>query len=180
MSPSEGVERSSRLAHPRPHDDEQIRKENGYEKVIGIARKEIGVVERTGNNDGKRIAEYLDYVGFKEGAPYCAAFVSWCFAKAGYPVPKTAWSPALFPAVRLVKAPKPGVVYGIYFANLNRIGHCGLVESIRNSWLTGIEGNTNLAGSREGDGVHRRIRHARTIYRYADWLKQVSVKCLSL
>lgn len=47
---------------------------------------------------------------------------------------------------------------------------CGLTESVRNSWLTGIEDNTNIAGSRDGDGVYHRIRHKRTIHRYADWL----------
>ena len=154
------------------NDRNIIGKEKDYEKVIGIARKEIGVVERTDKNDGDRIGQYLGYVGFKEGAPYCAAFVSWCFAKAGYPAPRTAWSPALFPALRLVTVPKPGLVYGIYFANLKRIGHCGLTENVRNSWCTGIEGNTNLAGSREGDGVFRRIKHKRTISRFADWVKE--------
>ncbi|ETZ21152.1 hypothetical protein N824_03260 [Pedobacter sp. V48] len=33
-----------------------------------------------------------------------------------------------------------------------------------------IEGNTNLEGSREGQGVYRRIKHKRRNGMYADWL----------
>lgn len=35
-------------------------------------------------------------VKLKKGQPWCAAFVSWVFAKAGYTAPRTGWSPALF------------------------------------------------------------------------------------
>ncbi|MNY35159.1 hypothetical protein D3C86_1695460 [compost metagenome] len=140
--------------------------------VIEIATKEIGVVERIGKNDSERIREYLDYCHIKTPAPYCAAFLSFCFGQAGYKQPRTAWSSALFPTARLVKEPEPGMVYGIYFTNMGRIAHCGLIEFVRNELVYGIEGNTNLAGSREGDGVWRKIRHKRTIYRYADWLKE--------
>jgi hypothetical protein len=87
-----------------------LRKENNYEKVIRIARKEIGVVERTGKNDGARIAAYLSYCGIGAPAPYCAAYLSWCFGQADYKEPKTAWSPALFPISRLITVPKPGIV----------------------------------------------------------------------
>lgn len=137
--------------------------------VLRIAGAEIGVREATGNNDGKRIKQYLAAVGLPKGQPYCAAFISWVFKTAGYPLPRTGWSPALFPAKRIVKTAKPGNLFGIYFPTLKRIAHCGFVESTRNQWVTTIEGNTNLKGNREGDGVHRRTRHARTIHRYADW-----------
>ncbi|TKC07700.1 peptidoglycan-binding protein [Pedobacter frigoris] len=136
-----------------------------------IARKEIGVREATNRNDGQRVEGYLGYVGFKKGAPYCAAFLSWCFGQAGYSQPRTAWSPALFPASRLVKEPLPGIVYGLYYAGLGRIGHCGLVENVRNDWVYGAEGNTNEAGGREGQGVYRKIRHKRTIHVYSDWVR---------
>lgn len=145
-------------------------KTEDYERIIRIAAKEIGVVEGARQNDGKRIREYLGYCYIKSHAAWCAAYLSFCFGQAGYKQPRTAWSPSLFPASRLVKEPKPGVVYGIYFASLKRIAHCGLVEFVKNDLVYGLEGNTNLAGSREGDGVFRKIRHKRTIYRYADWL----------
>lgn len=138
-------------------------------KLINIARKEIGVRE-IGHNAGPRVHQYLAYVGFTTAAPWCAAFVSYIFWQAGYNQPKIAWSPSLFPAARLARDALPGMVMGIYFDNLKRIAHVGIVEKIQGSFLFSIEGNTNLAGSRNGDGVYRKTRHIRTIYRYADWL----------
>jgi hypothetical protein len=144
--------------------------EGSSERIIAIARKELGVREQTGHNDGARVEEYLKCVGLKKGDKWCAAYISWVFAKAGYAEPRTGWSPALFPANKTVKEPKPGMVMGIWFPSLNRIAHCGLVEGLRNDWVTCLEGNSNLEGSREGDGVWRRIWHKRTISRYADWI----------
>jgi hypothetical protein len=138
--------------------------------VVSIARAEIGVKELTGKNDGKRIAEYLVYTGIKVPAPYCASYVSWCFGKAGYTQPKTAWSPSMFPASRVAKEPKPADVFGIWFSEFKRIAHVGLVAEIRGEWLVTYEGNSNNNGSRNGDGVYQRLRHKRTISKYADWI----------
>ncbi|WEK17786.1 MAG: peptidoglycan-binding protein [Candidatus Pedobacter colombiensis] len=137
--------------------------------IIEIARKEIGVRE-SGHNSGQRISEYLNYVGFKQAAPWCAAFVSWCHKEVGLPEPRSAWSPALFPLRRLARDRLPGMVIGIYFPSINRIGHVGLIEQVHGSLIFSIEGNTNIAGSREGDAVMRKVRHKRTIAKYADWL----------
>lgn len=139
-------------------------------QILNIARSQLGVREATGHNDGPAVERYLAYTGHKKGAPWCAAFVSWVFGQAGYGQPRTAWSPALFPKARQVAEPGPAVVFGIYFADKGRIAHAGLVEKQRGHWLYTIEGNTNLAGSREGDGVYRKIRHRRTIKVYANWL----------
>ena len=125
--------------------------------------------ERTGNNDGKRIEEYLNAVGLHRGDPYCAAFVSWVYKKAGYPVPRTGWSPDLFPAKRLVKVPEPGDVFGIYISSKGRIAHCGMVERSHSDFVYTIEANTNNSGGAEGDGVYRRMRHKRGISKYANW-----------
>ncbi|WP_036675170.1 peptidoglycan-binding protein [Pedobacter heparinus] len=143
-----------------------------YEKnnFIEIARSQIGIRETNCENCGVAVKGYLSYVGIKSPAPWCAAFVSWCFGQAGYARPRTAWSPALFPRSRLVTAAKPGIVYGIFFASMKRIGHCGITERLQGDFIVGLEANTSLAGSREGDGVYRKVRHKRSIHRYADWL----------
>jgi len=101
------------------------------EKIAAIARGELGVREVTGNNDGERIEEYLAITGLKKGQPWCASFVSWVFNKAGYPEPRTAWSPALFVNKVITKAIKPGNVLGIWFPDKKRIAHAGLVNSRR-------------------------------------------------
>jgi hypothetical protein len=62
------------------------------------------------------------------------------------------------------------VLFGIYFPTLKRIAHCGAIEQVNGNWISGIEGNTSVNGSRDGDGVYRKLRHIKTIYRYADWI----------
>jgi len=138
--------------------------------LLLIARKELDVREETVHNDGTRVEEYLRYAGAQKGDPWCAAFVSWVFGQAGYARPKTAWSPALFPKARQTINPLPADVFGIYFPNLKRIGHCGLVSKKQGNWIYTIEGNTNVAGSREGDGVYAKIRHRHSIAVFAGWL----------
>jgi hypothetical protein len=140
-----------------------------YSKVIEAARKEIGVAEVT-ENSAPRIGQYAVYVGFKTPVPWCAAWVSFCFGEAGFARPRTAWSPALFPVNRLARDALPGRVFGIYFKSLGRIGHCGIIERVSGQFVYTIEGNTNVAGSREGDRVMRRVRHKRTICKYSDWV----------
>jgi len=139
-------------------------------ELLKIAKSQIGVREATGNNDGIQVEAYLTYTGNKKGEPWCASFVSWVFGQAGFKQPRSAWSPALFPQLRQVKTAKPALVFGIYFPTKGRIAHVGLVEKQQGDWLYTIEGNTNLAGSREGDGVYRKLRHSRTIKAYANWL----------
>lgn len=142
------------------------------EKLLRIAKNEIGVRELSGHNDGPRVAAYLRYTHVEQGSPWCAAFVSWVFGQAGYPAPRSPWSPALFPLSKRTKQVSPAVVFGIYFSHLKRIGHCGLVERQEGDWLTTIEGNTNIMGSREGDGVYRKRRPLKAIRYFADWAKK--------
>lgn len=140
--------------------------------IVNIAKAEIGVREATGNNDGKRVEEYLAITGLQKGKPWCAAFVSWVFASAGYKEPRTAWSPSLFGKRVNTKKVQPGNVLGIWFPGLKRIAHAGLVEQQQGNWILSIEGNTTVAGSREGDGVYRKRRHIRTVYAFANWIQK--------
>jgi hypothetical protein len=45
----------------------------------------------------------------------------------------------------------------------------GLCEKLSNGVMITIEGNTNEMGSREGDGVYKKRRYLRTIYKVARW-----------
>lgn len=146
-------------------------KERPHQQLISIARGEIGIREKSGQNDGERVEAYLATVGLKKGQPWCAAFVSWVFQKGGHHQPKTGWSPALFNSKVNTKTVKPGNIFGIWFPQIKRIAHVGLVEKREGDWLISIEGNTNVAGSREGDGVYRKRRSVKSIYVFADWLK---------
>ncbi len=54
--------------------------------------------------------------------------------------------------------PSRGDVFGIYFPEKGRIAHVGFVDDWGDKYVVTVEGNTNEAGSREGDGVYRKRR----------------------
>ncbi len=155
-----------------------------------IYNAEIGVREATGKNDGLRIQQYLQVVGLHGDYSYCSAFISWIFSKAGMAEPRTAWSPALFPDKRVIWArigggatPQTGDVFGIYFQELRRVGHCGFVDEWKDTWCITVEANTSDAGAiasangagnpiraGPGEGVYRKKRLIKTIFKVADWV----------
>lgn len=136
---------------------------------------EVGVREATGNNDGAEVEAYLASTGLGPGYAWCASFISWSFQQEGYSIPKTAWSPSLFPEKRVIwpdkgKVPQTSDVFGIYIPSVKRIAHAGFIEKWGENMLLTIEGNTNPAGGYEGDGVYRRRRRTKSIHRVADWI----------
>lgn len=140
------------------------------DSILFIAAGELGVRETTGKNDGARIAEYLAYTGLSEGHAWCAAFVSWCYGRVGLPVPRSPWSPALFPVARRYKAEqmgqtdvRPADLFGIYNSRLHRIDHVGLVWGKQGRWLLTIEGNVS-------DRVLSKRRPWVTIQAFSNWL----------
>lgn len=143
-------------------------------RLVQTARLQVGVREATGHNDGKMIETYLLYTGLPKGNPWCAAFLSWVFGANGYRLPRTAWSPDLFPGKRLTKEVKPGNIYGLYSNIKRRIVHCGIMDKADGDWIVGIEGNTNNAGSVEGDGVYIKRRHKRTVHLIASWIERAN------
>ena len=165
--PSGGVLRFEVKAESEKVKAEQVNRT----KIVGIAISQIGVREATGNNDGVQVEAFLKVTNLPKGNPWCAAFVSWVFKQSGFIKPRTAWSPGLFPTARHTLSPKSADILGIYSLKLKRIAHCGLVERRQNNWIISVEGNTNIDGSREGDGVYRKWRHIRTISKFEEWVK---------
>jgi len=161
-------------------------------KIRLIYTSQIGVREKQ-SNSGPAIETYLRYVGLPKGNPWCAAFVCWVLGQADVDNPRTGWSPALFPENRVIwkksenlynepgirkqelfrtdkreaLIPRTGDVFGIYFTDKKRIAHVGFVDQWLGDWLITVEGNTNDPGSREGDGVYRKRRQVRSVYRVA-------------
>ena len=148
-------------------------------RVSEIYSKEIGVRERTGNNDGQRVEEYLRSCNLKKGNPWCAAFVTWTFKQAKVDAIVSAYSPSWFPKKSTIytrgangnKTPQKADVFGIYFSNKGRIAHVGFIDVWEdNSYCITVEGNTNDEGSREGDGVYRKRRLKSQIYKVSRFL----------
>ncbi|SEO08232.1 hypothetical protein SAMN05216436_1328 [bacterium A37T11] len=78
---------------------------------------------------------------------------------------------------------KMGDVFGLYFSELKRIAHCGFVDQWDGTWCITVEANTNSVGAvisendlgnpiraGPGEGVYRKKRLVRTIYKVADWM----------
>lgn len=115
----------------------------------------------------------------KKGNPWCAAYVSWSFQQDCVPNPKSAWAPDYFPLDKIIwdrrkdlkQEVKAGDVFGIYFPNKGRIAHVGFILEWGNKTITTIEGNTNEAGSREGDGVYKKFRLKSQIFQVSSWIK---------
>ena len=170
--------------------------QKGAEQASGVRsiyRAEVGVREETGRNDGSRVEEYLRYVGLKKGQPWCASFVCWALGKAGIDNPRSGYCPRLFGRDKLVWERRRGggglnlasydggpvvgkteagsddsaLVFGIYFPEKGRISHVGFVDACDGKYIITVEGNTNEAGSREGDGVYCKRRLLSSVYQIA-------------
>lgn len=139
--------------------------------IVDTYTSQLGVREATGHNDGYDVEKYLSSTGLGKGFAWCAAFVNWVHRECGYAGPRAAaaWSPAWFPTSRLVTDPRPGDVFGIYFPSKGRIAHVGFIDKWEGNRAHTVEGNTNAAGSREGDGVYRKIRLQSQINKVARW-----------
>lgn len=126
------------------------------------------LVKETGRNSGPMIDAYLRSVGLTPGAPWCAAFVFWCYEKASKalgvfnPLPRTASVHLLWERVEptwKTAAPFRGSV--AIHLNADGTGHCGIWLASSPTHAATIEGNSNAAGSREGDSVQvQRRPHA--------------------
>lgn len=169
------------LVHLHCYSVHGVSQQEKRECVYRTASSQIGVREATGRNDGAAVKKYLATVGLREGYAWCAAFVNWCLEQCEVKTPRSAWVPAWLDQKRIVydsrKAFKVGYSYKvpqrcdlifIWDRRNNRPGHIGLVENWGMKYVITIEGNTNTAGSREGDGVYRKVRPINSIFAVVD------------
>lgn len=147
--------------------------------VKKIYDAEVGVREKTNHNDGARVETYLHYCGLDKGNPWCASFVCWVYGQASVNNPRSGYCPDVFNkkhdiylrgSASLHNRPKRGDVWGIYFRDKNRVAHVGFVDDWGVKYVVTVEGNTNDAGSREGDGVYKKRRPLSSIFVVADYV----------
>ncbi len=139
---------------------------------------QIGVREATGKNDGKSVEVYLRSVNLSKGNPWCAAFCYFVLNKNGVFAPRSGYSPAWFPSSNVIYTkknktadPDAGDVFGIWFPAKGRIAHVGFVDQWKAGVVVTVEGNTNDALSRDGDGCYRKMRPVTSIYAVSRWIK---------
>ena len=149
------------------------------EKMVNLARSEIGVSEIDGSNCGPRVDEYkaATWLDPDKGWPWCAAFLCWLIREAiegedvAFKRPQTAgawdfenWArKQVNNGVELRKPTNEDIKAGDIV--IYTFSHIGLaVKDIDSSgYVTTIEGNTNGAGSREGGSVLEKKRHVSSI-----------------
>jgi len=149
------------------------------QKMVLLAREEIGVSEVDGSNCGPRVDEYkaATWLDPDKGWPWCAAFICWLVREAiqeedvKFKRPRTAgawdfenWAKQQDgKGVDLRKPSNEDIKAGdiVVFT----FSHIGLaVKDIDSSgYVVTIEGNTNGAGSREGGSVLEKKRHVSKI-----------------
>ncbi|MDJ1494525.1 hypothetical protein QNI19_16390 [Cytophagaceae bacterium DM2B3-1] len=149
-------------------------------KLKQVFTSYVGTKELTGNNDGEIVESFLASVGLPKGYAWCAAFVKHCMDRVNVKTRITAWAPSAVPRNLCVwmqgkvikRLPKCGDVFGVYYANLKRIGHVGFIREWKfdSPYAATTEGNTNSQNSREGNGVYERIRLKRQIHIVVNWI----------
>lgn len=144
--------------------------------VVYMAEAAIGVREVTVNG-GPEVDAYLKSVGLGTGFYYCAAFVHFMFRECGIIMkPEREFAMALrWATVNPVfrRGDLDGYVSGgrisedgdVFTMNYGKgAGHTGIITGEGDDDIYSIEGNTNSGGSRNGDGVYRRIRDKETLW----------------
>lgn len=150
------------------------------EKIADIAALQVGQHESGGNNAGAAVRKFQSATLLDPGDwPWCAAFVCWCVREwlkdpqavewlalktttpeAWRPKTPLAWGfsnwsenkPATTSRIDRADPAKKGDIVMFTFS------HVGIVVADNGTSITTIEGNTNLAGHRDGDGVYLKTR----------------------
>ena len=129
------------------------------EKLISIAKNEVGYLEKQNNSNLYSKTANVGYNNYTkywaevlpewQGQPWCAVFVTWCFEKAfgkenarkllkHYPY---TYCPTMANLFTLNANPKVGDIVIFYYGG--QFAHTGIVIKVNGDYFETIEGNTN-------------------------------------
>lgn len=164
------------------------------ELTIKIALQYDGVREQGGNNCGPEVEMFQKSIGLEKGDPWCAAFVCYCIKEAAKQLgvkPKFEYGGSvykLWTRNESLQSPDPElnsiflIDHGLSKKG-TRIGHTGFCIAPIVSNANGhpgeqfvgsietMEGNTNAAGSRDGDGCYHKSREMAEFTNGYGWLR---------
>ena len=163
------------------------------QRLVDIARSQVGVHEEGGENCGPKIREFQSATWLAPAAwPWCAAFCCWVLKKwladpevrqvltdtvapklqeeswrcrdaSAFGWEKWARNKGL-PVLHRDDSVQPGdFVIFDFNGPVDGGGHIGIVTASVDGKIMTIEGNTNADGSREGDGVWEKTRTRRYV-----------------
>jgi hypothetical protein len=136
------------------------------DEIIRISEKEIGQVEKPTNSNKTK---YGKWFGF-DGVAWCGMFVSWCYATAGFPLPKIGFTKgfagcqtAVAYFIKTGQITTKPIAGDIVFFDWNKDGrydHTGIfVKWLNDNEFETIEGNTAVGNDSNGGQVMRRKRN---------------------
>lgn len=174
-----------------PKNEEKKETQNPLDKLVQIAKSQVGVKEVGGNNRGAKIREYQASTNLKPAPwPWCAAFTGWVIEqwlkeesvvrwlnlKNTTPAqwrPRTAaafgyikWAKSR-PQTTQILSPKAKPQAGD-FAVFD-FSHIGVIVGVNKDSFQCVEGNTNQRGTRDsdsGDGVWLKNRKPSLVRNY--------------
>lgn len=137
--------------------------------VIKVAQSQVGVHEGRKNghwdNDQKYSAE-VPGLAWSNFQPWCCTFVSWVAFKAGagdlYPRTASCDLAGAWFKTKGRWSEYPAVGAQVFYGTARDLNHTGIVVAFDADAITTVEGNTNLNGSPEGDGVYVKTRLRRS------------------
>lgn len=138
-------------------------------EIIRIAEKEIGQGEKPLNSNKTKYSKWFGL----DGVAWCGIFVSWCYAMAGFQLPKIGFSKgyagcqtavAYFRKNNMVtNNPVEGDIVFFDWNNDGRHDHTGVfVRWLTTDTFETIEGNTAIGNDSNGGQVMRRNRSKKT------------------
>lgn len=140
---------------------------------LDVAEAQVGVVEKSGRNDGPQVAGYLGSVGLREGNPWCYAVHYWSFTQVTDRPPlkrtglvRAAWNDALKRGTIVPYKVEVGdfLVWGYATSTSGHIERINSKEQ-RGGWVETLAGNSLKPGARgserDGGGFYKKYRNIR-------------------
>lgn len=135
--------------------------------ITAIAQAQIGVSELPVNSNRTAFGEWFGL----NGVPWCGIFVSWCYARAGFPLGNIGFklgfagcqsAVAHFKSTgEVTKNPVPGDIVFFDWNGDSRYDHTGIFlryDKVNKSRFFTIEGNTSIKNNSNGGTVMERYR----------------------
>jgi hypothetical protein len=129
--------------------------------VMATAHDEEGTHEWPPGSNRGPVMKYLESIGIKFGAPWCAAFVSWCLKENGFKTiaPQPAWCPSWYEFAAkkgLLKPMRDSKSGDLWLWNWNggpvdHIGFCD--EGLKGSMAYYVDGNVGANGGTVTDSA---------------------------
>lgn len=135
-------------------------------KIVETAIAEVGYTENPPNSNRTKYGEWFGF----DGVPWCGMFVSWVYAKAGYPLGNIGFLKGFAGCQTAVahytktgeitESPVSGDIVFFDWNNDGRYDHTGIyVKDTEKNTRIFIEGNTSLSNQSNGGEVMQRERN---------------------